>query len=371
MASVERDEHQDHPAAVGAQQREQLAAACACGRARRAGSPSSAPHRPATSRSTACGSGTPGPAARARRSRGRARSPRAARSWVPRAATRPSSSTTISSASEMVERRWAITNVVRPSITSRSASLIRLSVVASTLEVASSRIRMRGLGEQRAGDRHALALAAATASGRARRPASRSPSGSASTNSARPGPLGGLADLLVARVGARVGDVLAQRGREQEGVVGHQRDLAPQRLRGRRRARRRRRSAPRPRPRRRGAARASTSVVLPEPVAPTSATVSPGLDLEVDVAQHGLAALLVGERHVAQLHPPAARRQRRRVRRARSARGRGRGSRTRARRRPPRAGPCRAITPSMRIGRGEHHHVAVEGDELADRDRAR
>ena len=50
----------------------------------------------------------------------------------------------MSSASAIVERRWAITNVVRPSITSRSAALISRSVVASTEEVASSRISTRG-----------------------------------------------------------------------------------------------------------------------------------------------------------------------------------------------------------------------------------
>ena len=57
---------------------------------------------------------------------------------------RPSSSTITSSASEIVDMRCAITNVVRPSITSASACLIALSVVASTLEVASSRISTRG-----------------------------------------------------------------------------------------------------------------------------------------------------------------------------------------------------------------------------------
>ena len=65
-------------------------------------------------------------------------------SWRSVAATRPSSSTTISSASAIVERRWAITNVVRPAISSCSARLISCSVEASTDEVASSRIRMRG-----------------------------------------------------------------------------------------------------------------------------------------------------------------------------------------------------------------------------------
>ena len=50
----------------------------------------------------------------------------------------------MSSASAIVDSRWAITNVVRPSMTSRSAVLISRSVVASTDEVASSRISTRG-----------------------------------------------------------------------------------------------------------------------------------------------------------------------------------------------------------------------------------
>ena len=50
----------------------------------------------------------------------------------------------MSSARAIVESRWAITNVVRPAITSRSAALIACSVEASTDEVASSRIRIRG-----------------------------------------------------------------------------------------------------------------------------------------------------------------------------------------------------------------------------------
>src|ERR1019366_9503158 len=65
-------------------------------------------------------------------------------SCVPCATTRPSSSTTISSARAIVDRRWAMIRVVRPAITSPSARLISRSVVASTEAVASSRIRIRG-----------------------------------------------------------------------------------------------------------------------------------------------------------------------------------------------------------------------------------
>src|SRR2546428_760434 len=44
----------------------------------------------------------------------------------------------------MVERRWAITIVVRPAINRRSVAWISASTVGSTAEVASSRMRMRG-----------------------------------------------------------------------------------------------------------------------------------------------------------------------------------------------------------------------------------
>ena len=124
----------------------------ACGRGRRSAQaaaqldrPRDGAHSPATSASAACGSGTPGRACPSRRSRGTAPSARAARRACRGRRSRPSSSTTISSASAIVESRWAITNVVRPAITSRSASLISCSVEASTDEVASSRIRIRGL----------------------------------------------------------------------------------------------------------------------------------------------------------------------------------------------------------------------------------
>ena len=62
----------------------------------------------------------------------------------PRATMRPCSSTTISSARAIVERRWAMITVVRPRIASRRPMRISASVVASTEAVASSRIRMRG-----------------------------------------------------------------------------------------------------------------------------------------------------------------------------------------------------------------------------------
>ena len=63
---------------------------------------------------------------------------------MPRAAIRPSSSTTISFASAIVESRWAMISVVRFRIASRRPTRIRASVDASTDAVASSRMRTRG-----------------------------------------------------------------------------------------------------------------------------------------------------------------------------------------------------------------------------------
>ena len=103
------------------------------------------------------GAGRPPPARRPRRGRSRSAAPRRGRtcartgrpaaissSCVPRSSMRPLSITTISSASEMVLGRWAMMNVVRPCVTSCRARRILNSVSTSTLEVASSRMRMRG-----------------------------------------------------------------------------------------------------------------------------------------------------------------------------------------------------------------------------------
>ena len=363
----QRDEHERHAPAVGPQQRQQLAEL--------ARAPALARRSPAASQARHLGllglavEERPARAARARRSRGTARTSSSSSSCVPRAATRPSSSTTISSASEIVDRRWAITNVVRPSITSPQRLLdpaLGGGVHAGGGVVQDQDARV---GQQRPGDRHALALAAATGSARARRPASRSRRAGPATSSCQPGARGGLAHLVVAGVRARVGDVLAQRGGEQEGVVGHQRDLAAQRRRGPRRARRRRRSAPRPGRRRTGAGSASPAWSCPSRWRRPAATVCPAP--RPGRCRAAPARRPRRSRRSRRAAPPARRRAAApALRRAPSARARGRGSRTRARPRPPLAGPCRATTPSMRIGRGEHHHVAVEGHELAERDRA-
>ncbi len=72
---------------------------------------------------------------------------------------RPARRTTMSSASRTVARRWAMTRQVRPANRTLSARWMACSVKLSILAVASSRIRMLGVGDQGAGEGDQLALA--------------------------------------------------------------------------------------------------------------------------------------------------------------------------------------------------------------------
>ncbi len=63
---------------------------------------------------------------------------------MPCSTIRPSSITKITSAPRMVERRWAITKLVRPTRSAFMASWMSTSVRVSTELVASSRMRMAG-----------------------------------------------------------------------------------------------------------------------------------------------------------------------------------------------------------------------------------
>ena len=192
-------------------------------------------------------------------------------SWRPRAATRPSSSTTISSASAIVESRWAMMIVVRPSITVAQRQL--------DPRLGGGVDRRRGVVEdqdarvdqQRARDRDALALTA-----RERQPA--------------------LADDRVVAVGQRLDELVrlrlarrasttssrrrvrARRRRCCSATVVENRNVSSADDRDRAaqvgepagRARRRRRAAPGPAAGRRSAGSSEASVVLPEPVRPIS-----------------------------------------------------------------------------------------------------
>src|SRR5262249_51968942 len=145
-AQDQRNQHQDDPAAVRSEQgREAAQPPAAPARAAQPPAQLGKPrlHRPATTlrstglrvRKTLSGR----PFSTISRYSGEISSNS---SWLPRAATAPSSRTTISSASAIVDSRWAITKVVRPAISSISARRISRSVVASTDDVASSRIRI-------------------------------------------------------------------------------------------------------------------------------------------------------------------------------------------------------------------------------------
>ena len=65
-------------------------------------------------------------------------------SWVPLSATRPSATSTMRSARRRVERRWAMSTVVRSAMISRSVAWICSSVRVSTDDVASSSTSTRG-----------------------------------------------------------------------------------------------------------------------------------------------------------------------------------------------------------------------------------
>ena len=176
-----------------------------------------------------------------RTSRGSGRPPRTAPSWVPRSTIRPFSTTRIWSARRIVERRWAITNVVRPFMSQESPSWMRASDSESRLDVASSRIRIRGSAR--------IARAIATRcrwppeSRTPRSPTTVSyPSAKASANSSDVGDAARLEDLGLARRGAREGHVLADRAVEEEGLLQDDAEVAAvgvelARWRGRRRPR--------------------------------------------------------------------------------------------------------------------------------------
>jgi hypothetical protein len=150
----QRDEHEDRPPAVGPQELEHARAACGRDRGRSSASAVRS-RRAASARARRRSQPGLGVLDRLARQEDLVGQPlggdlgvqrRAVEQLGVRAARRdpPCSSTTMSSASAIVESRCAITNVVRSAITSRSAVLIACSVEASTDEVASSRIRIRG-----------------------------------------------------------------------------------------------------------------------------------------------------------------------------------------------------------------------------------
>jgi len=87
----------------------------------------------------------------------------------------PSRITRISSASRMVDSRWAITKLVRPCISTCIAFWMKTSVRVSTLLVALVQDQDRRVGQDGAGDGQQLALALRDAGGLGRPAACHSP----------------------------------------------------------------------------------------------------------------------------------------------------------------------------------------------------
>jgi hypothetical protein len=222
------------------------------------------------------------------------------------------------------------------------------------------------LGKQRAGDGHALALPA-----RQREPPLADervePLRELVEQLRETGALGRASHLLVGRLRPRVGDVVAQACGEQERVVRHHRHLTAQR----------------------GGVevahvhavhehRALVHVVQPRDQHDQRRLAGSGgadqghraarLDVQVHVAYHRLLAG-IAEGGVPDLHPPASRWHRLRVRRRHEP---GRPveqlEHSRAARHRPLRHAQRHPEPAHRAG--QQQHVAVEGDELADRDPA-
>ncbi len=146
---------------------------------------------------------------------------------VPMSTTRPRSTSAIRSARSRVERRCAMSSVVRSAVTARRVAWMAASVAGSTALVASSRISSRG----------SVSRALANAS-RCRWPpesveATLADHGvvavrQASDELVRLGGAGGSPDLLARRVRPAVGDVLGDPGREQERLFEHHPHRGPQ-----------------------------------------------------------------------------------------------------------------------------------------------
>ena len=132
----------------------------------------------------------------------------------------------ISSARRTVASRWAMITEVRPRSSRSRARSIWISVGRSMFDVASSRIRMRGIGQQRPRDRDQLPLAGGQAAAALAHlvvePAVQPRGDPVDADRCRR-----LAHLLVGRVGPREADVVGDGAREQERVLEHDAQLAP------------------------------------------------------------------------------------------------------------------------------------------------
>ena len=146
---------------------------------------------------------------------------------VPCSMMAPLSITRMVSASRMVDRRWAMTKLVRSFISSAMACWMSTSVRVSTELVASSRIRMSRVGQERAGDGEQLLLALRDVGGVVVDHGVVA-LGQGADEVVHAGGARGGADLVLGRALAPVGDVLADGAAEQPRVLQHHAEQAAQ-----------------------------------------------------------------------------------------------------------------------------------------------
>ena len=208
----------------------------------------------------------------------RGRRGRGVRRGVPSSTTRPASITTMRSAASTVARRWAMTRVVRPCMASCEGALDQPLVLGVQGAGGLVEQQDRRVADQRAGDGEALALAAGEGLGALARAGCRSPA-AGRRGSPRPGRRVAAARSSLRRgVLAAEAQVVAAPSRRTAARPGPPAPCGRAPRPGRRRAGRRRRGAPRRPAGRRSAAAGGSTVLLPAPEGPTSATRSPGRD---------------------------------------------------------------------------------------------
>ena len=214
---------------------EMAATAAAASRSGRSGRPAAQPPGRARAVRAVRGGRHRASLAALRQARARGRTPptslRSARrrhsssSWVPSSTTSPSARTMMRSAVRAVCSRCAITTVVRPAgdAVGRGGN----PRLGGEVEIRGRLVEQqdRRVDQLRPGEGDQLALADDRERPRSETRVAVTPGSSAMKSVGARRPRRGL-DLVVARVGPAVGDVVADRAREQESLLGHVAELA-------------------------------------------------------------------------------------------------------------------------------------------------
>ncbi len=142
---------------------------------------------------------------------------------------RPPDTTPTRSARSAVERRWAITTTVRPSMRRSMACSTSSSVPGSRLTRWPRRAPAAPGRPARPGPATRVASPPPRAASRARAPRCRVPGAAPQNRSSTPTAAQRLVDLGVGGVAPGDADVLADRAVEEEALLGHDHDPLPQR----------------------------------------------------------------------------------------------------------------------------------------------